>query len=154
MAGWGLLFDVHGTDNAPDTIFLGTGGNENTVARLLTVDPRAMSRRRSLPTYLADAGYKVSLQKEGDPLAGGFTVRHYGSSHPDGVDAIQVEIGSRLRTDGLEREVLTEVLAYATNTLVARYADTHTLAAFGKSVGLFGEGPVESPKKNTKRRRE
>ena len=152
--GLGLLLDIHGTDNAPDTIFLGTGGNENTVARLLTVDPRAMSRRRSLPTYLADAGYKVSLQKEGDPLAGGFTVRHYGSSHPDGLDAIQIEIGSRLRTDGLEREVLTEVLAYATNTLVARYADTHTLAAFGKSVGLFGEGPVESPKKITKRRRE
>lgn len=151
--GLGLLFDIHGTDNVPDTIFLGTGGNDNTVARLSTVDPRAMSRRRSLPTSLAEAGYKISLQKEGDPLAGGFTARHYGSAHPDGVDAIQIEIGSRLRTDGLEREVLTEVLAHAANTLAARYADTHTLAAFGTSVGLFGEGPNAPPKKSSRRRR-
>jgi hypothetical protein len=67
------------------------------------------------------------------------------------LDAIQIEIGSRLRKDGLEREVLTEVLAYATNSLVARYADTHTLAALGRTVELFGGVSVESPRKGTRR---
>jgi N-formylglutamate amidohydrolase len=150
--GLGLLFDIHGTDDAPSVIFLGTGDG-STIARLLQVDSQAMWRRRSLRGFLEAAGYKVSPQKPGVPeaLAGGFTVRTYGSSNADGLDAIQIEIGSHLRVDGLEREVLTEVLAYATNSLVARYTDTHTLAAFGKSIELFPGVPVESPRKGTRR---
>jgi N-formylglutamate amidohydrolase len=152
--GLGLFFDIHGTDNEPDTIFLGTGDG-STIARLLQVDPQAMWRRRSLRGFLEAASYKVSPQKPGIPetLPGGFTVRTYGSSNSDGLDAIQIEIGSRLRKDGLEREVLTEVLAYATNSLVARYADTHTLAALGKSVELFGVVSLDSPRRSTKRPR-
>jgi N-formylglutamate amidohydrolase len=150
--GLGLLFDIHGTDDEPDTIFLGTGDG-STIARLVQVDSQAMWRRRSLRGFLEAAGYKVSPQTPGVPetLPGGFTVRTYGSSNSDGLDAIQIEIGSRLRKDGLEREVLTEVLAYATNSLVARYADTHTLAALGRTVELFGGVSVESPRKGTRR---
>ncbi len=153
--GLGLLFDIHGTDNEPDTIFLGTGDG-STIARLLQVDSQAMWRRRSLRAFLEAAGYKVSPEKPGVPetLPGGFTVRTYGSSNTEGLDAMQIEIGSRLRVDGVEREVLTEVMAYATNSLVARYADTHTLAALGKSVELFGGVSVDSPRRSTKRPRE
>jgi hypothetical protein len=122
---------------------------------LLQVDPQAMWRRRSLRGLLGAAGYKVSPQKPGVPetLSGGFTVRTYGSSNADGLDAIQIEIGSRLRKDAVEREVLIEVMAYAINSLIARYADTHTLAAFGKSVDLFGGVAVDSPRRSTKRPR-
>ncbi len=153
--GLGLLFDIHGTDNDPDTIFLGTGDG-STIARLLQVDPQAMWRRRSLRGFLEAAGYKVSPQKAGVPetLPGGFTVRTYGSSNTDGLDAIQIEIGSRLRKDGLEREVLIEVMAYAINSLVVRYADTHTQAALGKTVDLIGGVSVDSPRGRTKRPRE
>jgi len=152
--GLGLLFDIHGTDDAPSGIFLGTGDG-STIARLLQVDAQAMWRRRSLRTFLEAAGYTVSPQKPNVPetLPGGFTVRTYGSSNADGVDAIQVEIGSRLRADGLEREVLTEVLAYATNSLLARYADSHTRVAVGQSVDLFEAVSVDSPKRTTKRPR-
>jgi len=153
--GLGLLLDIHGTDDAPSVIFLGTGDG-STIARLLRVDSQAMWRRRSLRGFLEAAGYKVSPQKPGVPetLPGGFTVRTYGSSSTEGLDAIQVEIGSHLRVDGLEREVLTEVMAYATNSLVARYADTHTLAALGKSVELFPRVAVASLRPSTKRPRQ
>jgi N-formylglutamate amidohydrolase len=152
--GLGLLVDIHGTDDAPSDIFLGTGDG-STIARLLQVDSQAMWRRRSLRAFLEAAGYTVSPQKPNvpEPLPGGFTVRTYGSSNADGVDAIQVEIGSRLRADGLERELLTEVLAYATNSLLARYADSHTLVAVGRSVDLFDAVSVDSPKRTTKRAR-
>jgi len=153
--GLGLLFDIHGTDDAPSDIFLGTGDG-STIARLLQVDSRAMWRRRSLRAFLEAAGYTVSPQKPNVPeaLPGGFTVRTYGSSHADGLDAIQIEIGSRLRADGLEREVLIDVLAYATTSLLARYADSHTLVAVGQSVDLFDAISVASPKRTAKRPRQ
>jgi len=115
-----------------------------------------MWRRRSLRAFLEAAGYTVSPQKPNVPeaLPGGFTVRTYGSSHADGLDAIQIEIGSRLRADGLEREVLIDVLAYATTSLLARYADSHTLVAVGQSVDLFDAISVASPKRTAKRPRQ
>src|SRR5262245_55112378 len=65
--GLGLLFDVHGTDNTPEHIFLGTGRDalttpdaERTIARLLQADPSAMSRRRGLRALLNAAGYTIS----------------------------------------------------------------------------------------------
>jgi hypothetical protein len=56
--------------------------------------------------------------------------------------------------DGLEREALTEVIAHATHSLVARYADTHTLIGVGQTVDLFEAASVEPPKRSTKRSRE
>ena len=152
--GLGLLFDIHGTDDAPSDIFLGTGDG-TTIARLLQVDSTAMWRRRSLRAFLEAAGYTVSPQKPNVPeaLPGGYTVRTYGSSNADGLDAIQIEIGSRLRADGLEREVLTDVLVYAMTSLLSRYADSHTLVAVGQSVDLFDAVAVDSPKRTAKRRR-
>jgi hypothetical protein len=88
-----------------------------------------MSRRRSLPGLLREAGYVVSA-KIPETLRGDFTLETYGSSKADGVDAIQTEIESTLRTDASKRQVFMEDLAYAMSSLIARYADTLTLAAF------------------------
>jgi N-formylglutamate amidohydrolase len=133
--GLGLLFDIHGTAGIPgdpSVIFLGTA-NGQTVARLLAADPQALWRRRSLRSFLEAAGYAVSPSQPGVPeipaLNGGFTVRTYGSSHVDGLDAIQLEITNPLRTDPDLRQPLIEVLAYAIGNLVNRYADSHTLTA-------------------------
>lgn len=128
--GLGLLFDIHGTrviDDDPADLYLGTD-NGCTVARLLEVDEHALFRRRSLRGFSEAAGYVVSPKQPGIPetsaVDGGYTVRTYGSSHEDGVDAIQLEIASTLRNDRDKRAALIENLAYAIGNLVARYIDT------------------------------
>jgi N-formylglutamate amidohydrolase len=140
--GLGLLFDIHGTqviDNDPADLYLGTD-NGTTVARLLKVDPQALFRRRSLRGFLEAAGHVVSPKQPGiletPAVDGGHTVRTYGSSNVDGLDAIQIEIVLALRNDAQKRADLIETLAYAIGNLVARYADVHTLAAF-QSINLL-----------------
>lgn len=60
----------------------------------------------------------------------------------DGLEAIQIEVASPLHDNEGNRATLIENLAYAIGSLVARYADTHTLAAF-QSINLFGGGVVQ-----------
>ena len=134
--GLGLLFDIHGTTGIagdPAQIFLGTARDEDDgIARLRAADPHVLARRRSLRGYLESAGYVVSPPDpngtEVPKFNGGFTIRHYGSSHPDGLDAMQLEIVAPLRTVPAERERFVEVLAFAFGNLVNRYADAHTLS--------------------------
>ena len=129
--GLGLLFDIHGTTQIasdPADVYLGTL-NGQAISSLLSRDSLAMSRKRSLPGLLREAGYVVSA-KIPETLRGDFTLETYGSFNADGVDAIQIETESNLRTDTKKREVYIEDLAYAISSLVARYADTLTLTAF------------------------
>jgi N-formylglutamate amidohydrolase len=131
--GLGLLFDIHGTTEIEQDkadVYLGTLNGE-AISSLLRRDSLAMSRRRSLPGLLREVGYTVSA-KIPETLPGDFTLEKYGSSNADGVDAIQVEIESKLRTDPepSKRNVFIEDLAYAISSLIARYAETPTLAAF------------------------
>jgi N-formylglutamate amidohydrolase len=129
--GLGLLLDIHGTalvKGHPADVYFGTRNGE-AISSLLSRDPLAMSRKRSPPGLLREAGYVVS-SKILETLRGGFTLEAYGSSNADGVDAIQIENESALRIDTNKRDVFIEDLAYAINTLVARYADTHAHAAF------------------------
>ena len=131
--GLGLLFDIHGTtqiDHDPADVYLGTL-NGQAISSLLSRDSLAMSRKRSLPGLLREAGYVVSA-KIPETLRGDFTLETYGSSNADGVDAIQIEIESTLRTDASKREVFIEDLAYAISSLVARYADTPDARRFSE----------------------
>src|SRR5581483_11124547 len=127
--GMGLLFDFHGTrviGEDPADLYLGTD-NKRTITRLLRFDPQALWRRRSLRGSLGAeaAGYVVSPKKpdvkETKDVDGGYTVRTYGSSHEDGVDAIQLEIASTLRDDREKRASLIENLAFAIGNMSARY---------------------------------
>jgi hypothetical protein len=109
---------------------------------LLKIDAHAMSRRRSLGGLLAAAGYAVSLNPP--TLEGGYTVATYGSSHLDGIDAVQVEIAATLRKNAQKRTALIEHLAYAICNLVDRYASGATLAVF-QSGDLLDGGAVQNP---------
>jgi N-formylglutamate amidohydrolase len=147
--GLGLIFDIHGTAGiANDTaqVFLGTDDGK-TPARLLRADALAPWRRRSLRGFLEAAGYIVSPRQKGVPetpaLSGGYTVRTYGSSNADGLDAMQLEIVPALRKDEDERAKLIEVLAFAIANLVARYADTHVLTAV-QSSNLLDANAIET----------
>lgn len=147
--GLGLLFDVHGTAGLADDpadIYLGTDDGQ-TIDRLKKIDPQVIARHRGIRGLLGAAGYVLSPKQpdlpEAPALKGGFTVRTYGSSHPDGLDAIQLEIILRLRKTGAARDVFIEHLAFAISCLIARYAGTHTLAAF-QSIHLFSAGDAQS----------
>jgi N-formylglutamate amidohydrolase len=133
--GVGLLFDIHGTlviDEDPADLYLGTD-NRKTVTRLLQVDPQALWRRRGLRGFLGPeaAGYVVSPKQpnidETRDVDGGHTVRTYGSSHEDGVDAIQLEIASTLRNDGDKRAAFIENVAYAIGNFAARYINAQSI---------------------------
>jgi N-formylglutamate amidohydrolase len=118
-AGLGWLLDVHGAlvlPEDPAQVYLGTARGLS-VQRLLSTDPQALFRHRSLRGVLKEAGYVVSPASLDDPepapLAGGFTVRTYGSSHPNGIDALQVEITAPIRFDDTARPAFVEQLARA-----------------------------------------
>lgn len=145
--GLGLLFDIHGTrviQEDPADLYLGTD-NGNTVQRLQKIDRHVLWRRRSLRGWLGPeaAGYVLSPLRQGIPetpaVDGGHTIRTYGSSHPDGVDAIQIEIAAPLRDHKDKRAALIEHLGGAIGNLVDRYANAHTLAAFQKVNFLSGD---------------
>jgi N-formylglutamate amidohydrolase len=137
--GLGLMFDIHGTAGIaeePADLYLGTDDGK-TIERLLKVDAQAMFRPRGLPNLLIAAGYAVLPRPPSlsvpPALNGGHTVRTYGSSHTDGLDAIQLEIDERLRKDDDADEVRAQFidhLAHAIGSLVDRFADARTLAAF------------------------
>jgi N-formylglutamate amidohydrolase len=113
--GLGWLIDVHGSRvlaSDPADVYLGTAQGLS-VQRLLSFDDQALFRRRSLRGLLGGAGYLVS-PCEPAAFAGGFTVRTYGSSHDDGIDALQVEIAAPVRTgSSTAREAFAEQLARA-----------------------------------------
>jgi N-formylglutamate amidohydrolase len=149
----GLLFDIHGTrviEDDPADLYLGTD-NGRTVQRLQRIDRHVLWRRRSLRSFLGPeaAGFVVSPKQQAIPetpaVDGGYTIRTYGSSHPDGIDAVQIEIAAPLRDHKDKREALTEHLASAIGNLVARYAAVHTLAAFHSINLLSGDAvPIVS----------
>jgi len=122
---------------------------ERRFTRLLNVDAHAMSCRRSLPGFLEAAGYVVSL--DAAALEGGYTVRTYGSSRDNGLDAIQIEIAPTLRDDPEKRAALIEHLAFAIRDLVDRYASSATLASF-QCADLLDGGVVQNAISHLQRR--
>jgi len=129
--GLGLLFDIHGTkqiSSDPADVYLGTLNGES-ISSLLKRDPLALKRQRSLPGLLRKAGYVVSA-KVPETIRGDFSLETYGSSNADGIDAIQIEIEATLRTEAAKRDLFIDDLAYAISSLVARYADNLSFAAF------------------------
>lgn len=110
--GGGLLLDIHGQVARPDAIYRGTRDGK-TVAALLGragAGGAALVGPDSVLGHLGAAGYTV-LPTVAEPgratsaptigheerFNGGHIVFAYGSHHPDGIDAIQLEFGTELR---------------------------------------------------------
>jgi N-formylglutamate amidohydrolase len=125
--GGGLLLDLHGQGAEPQTIHRGTQ-NGLTVRRLLEQRGEAgLVGSSSLLGQLQQAGYTVyppntplGAPREAPAWNGGYTVQTYGSHQPDGIDAIQLELGADLRqrayldtmAEDLTRAVATHLAAY------------------------------------------
>ncbi len=131
--GGGLLVDLHGQGRLPDAVVRGTR-NGTTVTRLLAArGVAALTGPDGVFGRLAARGLVVVPPIEGgeEPgsgdddglaperiLAGGHTVDRYGSHRPDGIDAVQVELGSRLRE---RMEETSKALAEALVAFLAAY---------------------------------
>lgn len=100
-----ILIDIHGQSAEPDAVYRGTRTGL-TVRRLLAAHgPDALEGPDSIFGRLSASGYRtIPVRVDSDSIEqetrfnGGHIVASLGSHHPDGIDAIQVEIGSTYRT--------------------------------------------------------
>jgi N-formylglutamate amidohydrolase len=121
-----LLLDVHGQGVEPEALIRGTQDGTTVSALLARAGEAALTGPRSLFGQLQARGYTVWPANA--PLStapetiyrGGYTVQAYGSHTPDGVDAIQLEVGSRWRQPGETHRVAADVAA-ALVTVLNRY---------------------------------
>ena len=85
--------------------------------------PASLQGAKSIIGILAAKGYQVNPSVDADSLredprfSGGYTVFHYGSQRPEGIDAIQLEFGKNHRA----RERLAEDLAEALIVFMTQY---------------------------------
>jgi N-formylglutamate amidohydrolase len=101
--GRGLLVDIHGQAKHPDKIMRGTRDGKSVKALLDEYGESVVTGDHSLFGELAKQGYGVLPALDGKDLKenmfdGGYITEHYGSHHKNGIDAIQVEIGSKFRS--------------------------------------------------------
>ncbi len=95
----GLLLDVHGQSQEPNTTLRGTRAGLTAQALLRRAGPDALQGPDSIIGLLAAKGYPVhpaigsASLSEDRRYAGGYTVVTYGSHRADGIDAIQLEFG-------------------------------------------------------------
>ena len=103
----GLLVDVHGQKKDPSVVMRGTQ-NGRTVTRLLErAGIPAVTGRNGIFGGLAANGLDVFPSNDVAPEGtaenrgynGGYTVATYGSQNADGIDAVQMEFGTRYRHD-------------------------------------------------------
>lgn len=97
----GLLIDIHGQATSASTVYRGTG-NGLTVRDLISRSgPEAHAGPGSLLGRLRQSGWKVHPDpldgKEQEGFTGGHIVRSFGSHQPDGIDAVQLELGADFR---------------------------------------------------------
>jgi len=111
-----LLVDVHGQSDDPNTTFRGTRGGLTAKALLARFGQSALQGEKSITGVLATRGYQVNpavgaeTLREDPRFAGGHTVFTYGSQHPEGIDAIQLEFGRNHRANPRLADDLTEAL--------------------------------------------
>lgn len=127
--GTGLLLDVHGQSAEVDAIFRGTSQLKTVAALRQRAGDAALTGPESLFGQLQKKGYRVipdpgaTDQKE-PRFSGGHIIRAHGSHNERGIDAIQLEFGSKLRArDRLDQtadDVADAVAAFAKKYLPAK----------------------------------
>lgn len=131
---YGILMDVHGQTRYPAAVYLGTHHGKTFSALQKKYGPEVLEGKRSIGALLAQYGYstpgfakKVSTnwwgkkkQKESRTFIlpaksnhwlGGAIVKLHGSHTPQGIDAMQVEIHTRIRLSKKAREKFSSDMA-------------------------------------------
>ena len=121
----GLLLDVHGENKDTDVLMRGTS-NGDTVSRLVQrAGAGSITGPDGLFGQLETQGFKVFPSNrlplghgsEDAGFSGGYTVNAYGSQKANGIDAVQLEFGSRYRRD----DELDRTAARAARAIVTFY---------------------------------
>ncbi|MFM7109541.1 MAG: hypothetical protein ACKO26_00235 [Planctomycetota bacterium] len=123
--GRGLLIDIHGQGADKDAIFRGTNGFKTVTHLFERSGKGALLGKGGLLGELAKRERKIipandSDDKEDPRYGGGFIVQTYGSKSGGTVDAVQLELGSKLRRNP-GREQFTTDLAES----LATFAGNH-----------------------------
>jgi len=99
--GSGLLLDIHGQGAQAEAIYRGTGNGKTVMSLTQRFGMDAITGPKSIFSQLEIMGYKVlpsttDSHKE-ERYTGGYIVQTYGSHQGRGIDAIQLEIGTKFR---------------------------------------------------------
>jgi N-formylglutamate amidohydrolase len=101
----GLLIDVHGQKKDREVLMRGTRNGRSVERLLARAGAPAVTGPNGLFGQLAAGGFEVFPANDVPPggtsenggYAGGYTVATYGSNTADGIDAVQMEFGTRYR---------------------------------------------------------
>jgi len=131
--GRGLLLDLHGQATDLDAIYRGTSDGKSVKALLDRFGKAALTGEKSVFGQLAKQGVKVipatdSDDKEDRFFSGGHIIRTYGSHDGNAIDALQIELGGRLR---LKRNLddTAEKLAEAVRVFAKEYLPAEKVKA-------------------------
>lgn len=121
----GLLLDLHGQGSSAETVYRGTSHGK-TVTRLRErFGDLAHTGEESLFGLLKQRGWKVCPDpfdgREQSGFTGGYIVQSHGSHHPEGLDAVQLELGTDYRKS-VTRERIAQELAIAIVAYLELYA--------------------------------
>jgi N-formylglutamate amidohydrolase len=120
--GRGLLLDLHGQGADPNAIFRGTNDGKSVTHLTDRFGRAGLTGPSGVLGGLERAGYKVvpagdSKDKEDPRYGGGYITRTYGSRDGGTVDAIQLELGTSMRSaakrERFARDLADAVIVYA-----------------------------------------
>jgi N-formylglutamate amidohydrolase len=145
--GRGLLLDIHGQGTHAEAIYRGTGNGKTVAALTQRFGVKALTGSKSIFSQLEGRGYQVLPSANNsyreDRYVGGYTVQTYGSHRDTGIDAIQLEIGMRLRArPNLERTAAD--LAEAIAVFAQEYLPIERLTALETAARYRGSVPLET----------
>jgi hypothetical protein len=103
-----LLLDIHGQAAEANVIFRGTRHGKSVAHLVRRFGQEALTGPHSILGQLALGGYKILPDPSGKDresrYSGGHTAETYGSHRATGIDAIQLEFGTRFRArDNVDR---------------------------------------------------
>jgi len=144
--GRGLLLDIHGQGAEGQTIFRGTDNGRSVSALERLFGREALAGNKSILGQMTERGYKVIPQPAShEPerrYSGGYTTQTYGSHRGTGIDTMQLELGTSLRSRAnLERTAAD--LADAIAIFAREYLPAARLAGSAESDGVGSHGVVE-----------
>ncbi|MBN9519142.1 N-formylglutamate amidohydrolase [bacterium] len=103
--GYGILLDIHGQSKYPDAVLRGTQNGKSVVLLRQRHGYAAVAGKNSILGRFEAAGNKVfptaaagEKAKEETGYSGGYTVSQYGSHTTYGIDAMQLVVGTKLRS--------------------------------------------------------
>ena len=100
--GRGLLLDIHGQGAEGQTLFRGTDNGRNVSALERLFGREALVGNKSILGQMAERGYTivpaVTSKERERRYTGGYTTQTYGSHRGTGIDTIQLELGTSLRS--------------------------------------------------------